>query len=159
MAAADGISGAIQPAMAGTSGRAAMNTPFQSPFDPLLPLLATAQRIPRTAWGSIARLDVVFDTGDKIPLRVDVVLDARPVRSDPADFDPTPLQVKILRHLAEGPKSPKQIRERTNGRMYDPRGIMELCEVGLVEKRAAKFQLTEPVGESFAAGLTEDDEE
>lgn len=162
MAAANGNSGAFQPALAGTLGRAAMNTPSSDPNVRFLRetrLWANQLGVPCHSKLQVSVKDV--ETGQKVGMLM--LFPGGPVEVassssyDPGDFDPSPLQIKILRHLTEGPKSPKQIRERTKGRMYDPRGIMELVEVGLVEKRTAKFQLTEPIGESFAAELTDEE--
>lgn len=130
-----------------------------SPFDPLLPLLAAAQRTGPTVWGSVSQIDVTFTTGLKVPLLVAGAIGAVPSQADPGDFDPTRLQARMIQFLAAGPKSATQMKSHTNGRMYDsPGGINELIELGIVEKKFTKLRLTE-IGEAIAVEIGDEEQE
>ena len=81
---------------------------------------------------------------------------AKPISLD--DFDPSALQLRIMRLLQAGPKSATQIKNHTSGHMYDAvGGIGELVTLGLVEKKLGKFRLTD-VGIEMAREIGEDEQ-
>lgn len=83
----------------------------------------------------------VAPTPTGLPLRVTI---------DPRDYEPSPLGEKILRYLQSGPKNAAQVREYTNGRMYERGGVKDLKAAGLVEQASGRYRLTE-AGEDAAA--------
>lgn len=162
------MSGVAAVTAAQRAGCVAMSTPsVPSPFDQLLPVLAAAQKLGVTPWGWTLQIEFTFANGSsvtKVPMPVLPTLAApqdstSAPRFDPHDFDPTPLQSRILRYLLTGPKSSTQLRNHTSGHMYDANGGMaDLIAVGLVEKILGKCKLT-PFGEEFAAAQTDEDEQ
>jgi hypothetical protein len=148
MAMADGFT-TNPPLRGGTSGHAAMNTP--SPLDWLLPLMAAAQR---SGMGWPTHIDVTFSLGGKVSAPI---APAMPIAASSAP-DLAPLQIKIMAYLNSGPKRPAQVREKTAGRLYEPRGINELIDLGLVEKLSGKFRLTD-LGSRVADDIDEGDDD
>ena len=131
-----------------------------SPFDPLMPILTAAQKVGPTVWGPIVQLEFIFSTGVKIPVEIGrVSLVQTAIVALPDDLDPNTVQIKIIRYLHTGAKSPKQMKYHTANHMYDvPGGIDELIGVGWVVKKYGKFKLS-PSGEVVAAELGDDEEE
>jgi hypothetical protein len=131
-----------------------------STFDFLLPIIRAAQKVGRTPLGLLVAIDFTHDTGAKVcvPLGLVGLVPAHASHGD-VEFEPNPLQIKILRFLEPGTKSTKQVRQHVGAHMYDAIGGMDdIVDIGWVTKKLQKYSLTD-VGRAIAADLGDDDSE